>query len=612
LNISARIPILFAVAILLAASAAWLIGCGAKPKEGRAQPVEARTETQSARKPGFFVNVAEQAGLKFTHSNGATGLYRMVETTPGGCAFLDYDQDGWQDIFLIQSGPIPGTPPNTPRPPCALYRNNGDGTFTDVTRQTGIHKIDQGYAHAAAVGDYDNDGYPDLYITAYGGNHLLRNAAERRESGAKGGPAASRPESKIQNRKYVDVTAQARVGDTEDGARWATSAAWGDYDRDGYLDLIVLHYTRWTPETDRKCSNSNKQVTYCSPEVYPDDEFPRLYRNNRNGTFTDVTKPLGIHKAKGRGLGVMFIDYDQDGWPDIYIACDITPNMMLRNLKGKGFKDVALELGVSHGADASVLSGMGIAMGDYENRGWESIIVTNFSGQPNSVFKGIGKGLYEDFTYQSGIGEASLRFLAWGVEFVDYDNDGFLDVVVGNGHVDPFIADIAPNSTYKERKLLFRNQSNGLFKDQTEDLGDMWEERVTRGLAIGDYDNDGRMDVLDNSHNMPVHLYHNVGTGGRFAVFRLEGVKSNRDAVGALVWVTAGGRRRLAEVRDGSSYASTSDRRLHYGLGEATKVQKVEVRWPSGLKQTFTDLPANTFYYLREGAKPVPDPKVKR
>ena len=547
------------------------------------------TPAKSSIGSGAFENIAEKAGIRFTFENGEDGKYMLVATTPGGCAFLDYDQDGLLDIFLVQAGPTPDKPRGIKRPPCKLYRNAGSGSFRDATSESGIDKVDQGYAQAVAVGDYDNDGYPDLYITAYGGNRLLHNQRDGR---------------------FTDVTETAGVGDRENGPHWATSASWVDYDRDGKLDLFVLHYTTWDLKLNRKCINSNKQATYCSPEVYDERASPRMYRNLGGGRFEDVSIRTGLDKVHGRALGSLSMDYDQDGWTDLYVACDITPNLLLRNLKGQKFHEVGLETGVAYGADAAVLSGMGVTAGDYENKGWQSLIVTNFSGQPNSVYRAVG-GQFEDATYQSGIGSSSMDFLAFGVEFLDYDNDGLLDVVVGNGHVDPFISDIAPNTTYRQRKLLYKNLGGGEFRDQVDALGDMTELRVTRGLAIGDYDNDGRMDVLDNSHNMPAALYHNSGKTGNFVTLRLEGVKSNRDAVGALVWVTAGGRRRLAEVRDGSSYASTSDRRLHFGIGDTQAIDLIEVRWPSGARQSFKDIAGGKFYLVREGENPVPDPLIK-
>jgi hypothetical protein len=574
-----------------------LIGC----RSPTPSPLSATTSASRGVTPklGAFVNVTEQVGIDFRQLNGAAGKFLLVETTPGGCAFLDYDQDGWPDIFFVQSGPPPDMPPNTPRLPCKLYHNEGDGTFRDVTHEASLDRLNQGYAQGVAVGDYDNDGYPDIFLTGYGGCRLLHNRIASRNS-----------KSEQHSPLFEDVTEKAGVGDTDQGERWATGAAWGDYDRDGNLDLIVLRYAKWSPAEDKRCQNALGHRTYCSPEVYPGDT-PRLFRGDGKGRFTDVSRRMGIDKVRGRGLGVVWLDYDQDGWSDIFIACDITPNLLLHNLGGTRFEEVGTSVGVAYGPDAATYSGMGIGVGDFDNKGWESLVVTNFSGQPNTVYRAIGEGRYVDATYATGIGQPSIRYLAWGVEFFDYDNDGWLDLVVGNGHVDPFVAETSYGTTYAERKLLFRNEGNGTFRDCVEDLGDLAEERVTRGLAIGDFDNDGRLDILDNSHNMPARLYRNVKLGGKFVTLRLEGTKSNRDALGAQVWVNVGGENRMAEVRAGSSYASTSDRRLHFGLGSATHVEKIKIRWPSGLRQTFTDLAAGHFYYLREGANPVRDPLIR-
>lgn len=558
----------------------------------------AKPAPEAALKGGAFEDATEKAGIKFVYSNGRDDSYRMVETTPGGCAFLDYDMDGFQDIFLVQSGYAPGSKTTGKRPPCALYHNRGDGTFEDATESSGIGKIDQGYAQAVAVGDYDNDGFPDIYITAYGGNHLLHNDGKG---------------------KFVDVALAAGVSDTDKGMRWCTSATWIDYDKDGKLDLIVLRYCPWTPQTDVVCKNGQQKHTYCSPEMYKEGR-PRLFHNDGGGKFSDATEKMGLDtskktgsedRIKGRLLGVLPIDYDQDGWTDLYITGDITPNLLLHNLKGKGFQEVGVESNVSYGTDATLLSGMGVTAGDYTRNGCLSILVTNFSGQPNSLYQGLPGGTFEDKTYPSGIGAASLNYLAWGVDFLDYDNDGYLDIVVGNGHVDPYIADVAQGVTYAERKLLHHNQGNGTFVEVAEDLGALREERVTRGLAVGDFKNDGRISILDNAHNLPARLYQNVKQGGSFLTIRLEGTKSPRDGAGSLVWATSNKTRQLIEVRNTSSYASSSDIRAHFGLGKAEEAEKIEVRWASGAKQEFAHVKAGRFYLLKEGGELVPDPLVK-
>lgn len=539
--------------------------------------------------PQLFREVAEQAGLSFVETNGATGKFAFIETTPGGCAFLDYDNDGFLDVLLIQSGPIPGSPPGMPRPPCVLYHNNGDGSFTDVTHQAGLD-FNQGYAQGVAVGDYNNDGYPDIFITGYNGCFLLQN--ER-------------------NGHFTDVTAHAGVGEREQN-RWATSAAFGDYDNDGHLDLIVLHYAPWTLSQDIYCKDARGRKDYCSPEVYGEDH-PTLYHNNGDGTFSDVTRQAGMDKLYGRGLAVVWIDYDHDGREDLYITNDLKPNMLLHNEGGGRFRNVGLQSGVAYGSDGRTLSGMGIAAGDYTNIGWESMVVTNFSGQPDSVYFAMGNGQYEDATYPSGIGSETLNYLAFGIETIDYDRDGWRDLIIGNGHVDPYVAESAPDVTYAEPKLLFRNDGEGRFSRVTHGVDDLNAPVVTRGLAVGDYDNDGRVDILANNHNGPAQLFHNESVdGNHWIILRLEGVKSNRDGAGTLVWITAGGRRYFAECRLGSSYASSSDKRLFFGLGGAKEAETLEVRWLSGLYQKFTQpFATDRFYWLREGDSLRIDPRMR-
>jgi len=541
--------------------------------------------------PGLFRDVATVAGIDFVQSNGAEGDFLMVETTPGGCAFFDYNNDGFLDVFLVQSGPTPGSKSGQSRPPCALYRNEGNGKFTDVTQEMGL-AFDQGYAQAVAVGDYDNDGYSDLLITSINGCFLMHN-----EKGT----------------RFTDVSAKAGVGEKGKG-RWATSAAFGDYDRDGFLDLVVLHYVPWSRETDRVCKDTKGRKAYCSPEVYS-HESPSLYRNRGNGTFEDVTQKAGLDKLKGRGLAVLWTDFDQNGKEDIYIANDLMPNQLLRNLGNGKFREEGLELGMAYGPDGETLSGMGIAPGDFDNTGWESFVITNFSGQPNTVYHNLGKGMIEDATYRSGVGQVSLPFLAFGIEFFDFDRDSWRDLIVGNGHIEPNVADSTINVSYEQPKLLFRNTADGRFERLEEGIGDLAKPKVTRGLAVGDFDNDGRVDILANNHNARAELLKNESPDtNHWISLRLEGTKSNRDGAGALVWITAGGKRYFAQCRLGSSYASVSDTRLFFGLGNTATVEAIEIRWTSGKTERYTglSLAADGFYWLKEGQKPLRDPRIKQ
>jgi hypothetical protein len=524
-----------------------------------------------------FHDIAAEAGIHFRLDNGARGEHHFIETTTGGCALFDFDNDGYLDVFLVQAGPTPEEH-RTARPPCALYRNNGDGTFTDVTAKSGL-AFDQGYAQAVAVADYDNDGWEDLYITAYGGNHLLRN-----ERG-----------------HFVDVTRRAGVADNAKGPRWATSAAWGDFNNDGFLDLIVCHYAHWTPSRDIACKSPRDTRTYCSPLLYQ-PETPTLYRNNGDGTFTDVTKRAGLSQLQGRGLSVVWLDYDGDGWQDVFIANDLTANILLHNNRNGTFTNAALSAGVGVMDNGVALAGMGIAVGDYDNDGREDIVVTNFSNQPKVVYHNLNGKMFDNVTYTCGIGSTSLLMLGWGCEFADYDLDGHKDLIVANGHVNDDVGIDSQDITYRQPKQLFHNRGDGTFQEDPASLGDMAERVVTRGLAVGDFDNDGDPDVLANSHNSQAALFRNEG-GNRNAwiTFRTVGVHANRDGIGAKLWIRAAGGQQYAEVRSGSSYGSHSDTRLTFGLGRAKRIDSVRIRWPGGRDETMRSLAAGRFYVLTEG-----------
>jgi hypothetical protein len=528
--------------------------------------------------PGLFQDVAAAAGIRFHHSNGATGQLQAIEVTGSGCALFDYDNDGWLDALLIQSGPLPGHP--GPRRN-ALYHNDharGIPRFTDVTTGSGLE--DAGYGQGVAVGDYDNDGFADVYITAYGGNHLFRNL---------GGTG-----------RFEDVTRGAGVGDTDHGPRYATSAAFGDYDNDGRLDLYVCHYCPWTPALNKTCHDSHDVLDYCSPDVY-DPDMHRLYHNRGGGRFEDVTRESGIAGARGRGLAVAWLDYDGDGREDIYVANDQNANLLWHNLGHGRFRNEALEAGCAFSDSGLPLSGMGIGVGDFNNDGREDLYVTNFSNQPNTLYQNLGHGHFEDVSMEAGVALPHMQFLSFGCEFFDYDADGWQDLIVANGHVQLHSELTQAGVTYSERKQLFHNEGGQRFAEVTTNLGDLARPTVSRGLATGDVDNDGGIDFLVNNQNGPAQLFMNHSPRGHWISFTTVGTRSTREGRHARLTITAGGRRQTAEVRSGSSYASASDRRVYFGLGAAARVDSIEVRWPSGAHDSARNLAADAFYTVTEG-----------
>jgi hypothetical protein len=536
-----------------------------------------RSPPRPAAPVGLFQDVAAASGIAFRHVNGAAGGFHIFETTGSGCALFDYDNDGWLDAFLVQSGPLPGNPGLRRN---ALYHNGGRSPlrFTDVTAGSGLE--DTGYGQAVTVGDYDNDGFADLYITGYGGNHLFRNL---------GGSG-----------KFEDVTRRAGVGDTDQGPRYATSAAFGDYDNDGRLDLYVCHYCLWDPKKEKPCHDTRGARDYCSPEVY-DPEVHRLYHNLGGGRFRDVSRESGIAKGRGRGLAVAWRDFDGDGRQDIYVANDLTAAFLWHNLGGGRFRDVAVEAGCAFAENGMPLAGMGIGIGDYNNDGREDLFVTNFSNQPNTLYENEGHMRFQDVSMMAGVALPHMQFLSFGCEFFDYDADGWQDLIVADGHIQLHADTAAAGVTYSERKQLFHNEAGQRFAEVTTGLGDLAVPTVSRGLAVGDVDNDGGLDILVNNQNGPAQLFMNRAPRRHWISFRTLGTKSNREGRHAWITITAGGRRQTAEVRAGSSYASASDRRVYFGLGEASQVEQVEIRWPSGTRDTARHLAADTFYNATEG-----------
>lgn len=555
-------------------------GCGAGLGPRKDQPAGAGVPAHGK---GLFRDVAGEAGLRFTPRSGTTAEHLFSEITGSGCAFLDFDRDGWMDVLLLSPGPLAAGRSSSRN---GLFRNRG-GRFHEITAGSGLEET--GYAQGVAVGDYDGDGFPDLYITGYGGNHLFHN---------EGGTG-----------RFREVTASAGVGDLDQGRRYALGAAWGDYDRDGDLDLAVAHYAVWSPETDEPCFNALKKRGYCSPEKYAGDH-PRLYRNDGGGRFTDVSTDAGWARAIGRGMGIAWLDYDGDGWQDLFIACDLMPNLLFRNTGQGRFTEVAVEANVAFGEMGSPLSGMGVAVGDYDGDGREDLHVTNFSHQPNTLFRNQEGGVFENASVTSGLAEPSNPLLGWGCAFLDYDLDGWQDLIGANGHIQEEIARLVPGLTYAQPKSLYHNEGDGSFRSVDEGVGDLASPSVSRGLAVADFDNDGRPDVLVNNQNSPAQLLHNEAARGQhWIAFQLEGRGKNRAAIHARLQLLAGHRRQSRVVRQNDSFCSSEDPRLYFGLGDRDHAEQVEVQWPTGRKARAVTLAADRVWRWVEGE---PSPRAGR
>jgi enediyne biosynthesis protein E4 len=525
--------------------------------------------------PGFrLVDVTSQAGIHFQHNSGAYGGKLLPETLGSGCAFLDYDGDGWQDILLVNAMDWPGH--KRQRSTLRLYRNNRNGTFADVTRAAGLD-IEM-YGMGVAAGDYNNDGFPDILITCVGQSRLFRNTGKG---------------------TFVDVTLKSGLQGRQG---FSTSAIWFDYDNDGLLDLFVCNYVRWSAEHDVFCSLDGRHKSYCTPEAYRGDTC-WLFHNRGDGTFEDVTPTSGVFDSSSKALGVAMIDYDKDGWPDLLVANDTQPNKLYRNLGNGKFKDVAVEAGLAFTADGKARAGMGVDVADFENSGTPGIAITNFDNEMIGLYRATRPGAYDDIATASGVGLASRNTLGFGCAFFDADLDGRLDLAIANGHIDETVRNIRNNTGYAQPPQLFLNQGGARFHDVASALGGGFDQpKVGRGLAYGDFDGDGDLDILLTTNNGPAFLYRNdLAAGNRCIRFRLVGTKSNRDAVGAVVRIFHNGQQQVRMVRGGSSYLSQSELPVTFGVGKQDRIEQLTVDWPSGRSEAFKNLAAGGAYQLIEG-----------
>ena len=524
--------------------------------------------------PGFrLVDVTSAAGIHFRHNSGAYGGKLLPETLGPGCAFLDYDRDGWQDILLVNGMDWPGH--NRQRTTLRLYRNNRNGSFTDVTRAAGLDV--EMYGMGVSVGDYNNDGFPDILITCVGQNRLFRNTGKG---------------------TFVDATKQAGLGGRQ---AFSTSALWFDYDRDGLLDLLVCNYVKWSPEHDVFCSLNGKQKSYCTPEAYR-GETCWLFHNRGNGTFEDVTASSGIFDTSSKSLGIAMLDYDQDGWPDVLITNDTQPNKLYRNQHNGKFKDVAVEAGVAFSNEGKARAGMGVDVADLYNSGVPAVAITNFDNEMIGVYRADGHGLFEDVAHKTGIGPASRSTLGFGCVFLDANVDGALDLLAVNGHIDE-TARFVRGVGYAQSPHLFLNDGQTRFTDVASAVGDEFAQpKVGRGLAYGDFDRDGDHDILITTNNGPAELFRNDQLAGNRSVrFYLTGTKSNRDAIGARVRITCSGITQSRMVKSASSYLSQSELPVTFGVGKEENIERLIIEWPSGRIEEHRKLASNRSYDCVEG-----------
>jgi hypothetical protein len=546
-------------------------------------PLDAFAAPASA--PGFrLVDATAGAGIQFRHNSGAYGGKLLPETLGSGCAFLDYDGDGWQDILLINGMDWPGH--KRERSTLKLYRNNRNGTFSDVTHRAGLD-IEM-YGMGVAVGDYDNDGYPDILVTCVGQNILFKNTGKG---------------------TFRDVTKASGLGGRQ---AFSTSALWFDFDRDGLLDLFVCNYVKWSPGHDVFCSLDGKNKSYCTPEAYR-GETCWLFHNLGNGKFEDVTATSGIFDSISKSLGVALLDYDQDGWPDLLVANDTQPNKLYRNQRNGMFKDVAVEAGIAFSAEGKARAGMGVDVADFNNSGRPGVAITNFDNEMIGLYRASSDrassdGNYVDVATQSGVGLASKDRLGFGCVFLDADLDGWLDLAVVNGHIDDTVRNVR-GVGYAQSPQLFLNDGQGRFRDVAGEIGGGFTQpKVGRGLAYGDFDRDGDLDLLMTTNNGPAYLFRNDQAGGNKSIrIRLVGTKSNRDAIGARVRIFHAETSQSRLVKGGSSYLSQSELPLTFGLGKREKIDRLVIDWPGGASEEHKNLAAGRAYECVEsrGIKPL-------
>jgi enediyne biosynthesis protein E4 len=532
--------------------------------------------------PISFRDATESSGVRFVHTDGSSGRRYVVETVTCGLGLIDYDADGFLDLLFLTGGPLPGARPADPIPTNALYRNNGDGTFTDVTAASGVGI--PGYALGCAVADYDNDGWEDIFITNYGPHRMLRNNGDG---------------------TFTDVTVTAGLAGASFGANCVgAGAAFLDYNRDGHLDLFVGNYLEFDRARAEPCWQANVPV-YCSPRVYP-AVANRLYHNNGDGTFRNVSESAGISQHLGYAMGLVCSDFDGDGWTDVFVGNDVMENFLFRNRGDGTFEEIGLVSGSAYDQYGDPQGTMGANAGDYDGDGWFDLVVTDYQNQVTTLYRNLGlRGgppRFQDVTVETGAGAGSRPLVTWGCGFVDFDNDGVRELFTAAGHLQDSVERYDTGTTYKQRNLLF-TQRGGRFIDITAQSGEaMQVVESSRGSVFGDLNNDGKMDVVVlNARARPTVMINDSPVRNRWVLLKLVGTRSNRSAVGAVVRVTAGGRTQVDEVRAGRGYQSAEDLRLHFGLGTATVIDRIEIRWPSGLQEFHHIVAPNRIIRLVEG-----------